>query len=451
MPGGSSARGRGRGLRGLRGLPPSVSSGSGRGAGSAPPNTGSGGPQSHHPPGGSSRLDDFQRVLTEILETQGAQINDALDAQNIMVQTLLQFVQTSHASASAAAAQQASAAATAAATAANATNHMHNAPPPAPFTRVRMPEPPVFDGSDKRKTLPFLRACLNVFECDRATFASLEQRFRYTFQLIVGDRVDGWIGDKKDLLNANMLPYASWPLFEQDFLLQFGDPLTKTNAQAQILTIRQGTTPATEFMLRFDELKRDSNFDLEAVITCLEMAIHPSIARLINQIQPRPITYEEWRRRVIEIDNDQRRQRTRTTTAWTLAIPTAPARFTRRFAPSTAPAATASIPAPGTTIHATTTTASTPTPTTAPSPAPATGSNTTTQRKCWLCGSTSHLSKTCPSKTTSSRIRAVVDNLDALEIARDAVLDAVNDGLAEEDPELFERIVNDPLFVPEDE
>ncbi|PPQ74118.1 hypothetical protein CVT25_003544 [Psilocybe cyanescens] len=97
-----------------------------------------------------------------------------------------------------------------------------------------------------------------------------------------------------DIHNSNY-KITMWDTFETLFKDTFLNHYSEDEAARKIALIRQGKLSAQEFLIIFDELVIQSNFNDKAVIYTLKNTLSPPLLCEINQTTSVLMTHKEWR------------------------------------------------------------------------------------------------------------------------------------------------------------
>jgi Retrotransposon gag protein/Zinc knuckle len=111
--------------------------------------------------------------------------------------------------------------------------------------------------------------------------------------------------------------------FETQCRAIFGDQNKKPNAENQLAQLRQGAKTAEEYFQEFDQLVRTAGYQQnhdDVLIKYLHEQVRVGIIDKIYSVGQLPITYQEWRLAIINIDGLERR-RAEQKKAWSIQHP----------------------------------------------------------------------------------------------------------------------------------
>jgi hypothetical protein len=325
--------------------------------------------------------------------------------------------------------------------------------------KVRMADPPFFDGSIK-DTENFLSSLSNIFASQPSTFPNPESKIRYTLTFLTGG-ASNW---RKLLLrdiNDGFFDLSSWDAFETRFRETFGNPHLVDEARRKLWTIRQHSHTSEDFFLEFEEIRLEANICENSVVMFLQAALRPSILNEVLRRDPPPVSYSDWKSASLRADQNQRNSAATRSFQSSSSLPQKHSNFQpfrQRFLASSIPSSTS-----GTANSST----STPTPDKIkPRPQHNHSVHKTSDSKnknCWLCGKDGHFSRNCPDKSSNSKVRALLEHCEDLDAAYEAastgadyIRNLVESNSEEVDDDecrlVLERFVNaHPVFVEHDE
>ena len=96
------------------------------------------------------------------------------------------------------------------------------------------------------------------------------------------------------ILANDQLNKVKWEGFEGAIMKRFSTTMNKSNAQASILTIKQGNKPIDEFLDEFERLLNISKLGAEAGKVLLWKALSPKIGQAISASGELPHEWEEF-------------------------------------------------------------------------------------------------------------------------------------------------------------
>ena len=323
--------------------------------------------------------------------------------------------------------------------------------------KVRMADPPSFDGSIK-ETENFLSSLANIFASQPSTFPTDESKIRYSLtfltsgasnwrKLLLRDISDGYFDLSK----------GSWSTFEKRFRETFGNPHLVDEARRKLFTIRQNSQTSGDFFLEFEETRIEAGICENSVIMFLQAALRPSILNEVLRQLPPPVSYSEWKAASLRADHNQRNLAATRSFQSSSSVPPCHSSFQpfrQRFTTSNSH----STPHNPTSVPSTTPTTSAETNKTRPQQTTfkQTGQKT---KNCWNCGKEGHFSHNCPDKSSNSKVRALLEQCEVLDSAYEAassgadfirnLIDSHSDDVDDDECRMvLERFVNaHPVFV----
>ena len=170
--------------------------------------------------------------------------------------------------------------------------------------KVRMPDPPSFDGSIK-ETENFLGSLENIFASQPQSFPSVESKVRYALTFLTGGASNWRKLLLRDISNG-YFDFSSWKAFEERFRETFGNPHLVEEARRKLWTIRQGSRTSEDFFLEFEAIRLEADICENSLIMFLQAALRPSILSEVLRHDPPPKTYTEWKSTSLRADHNQR-------------------------------------------------------------------------------------------------------------------------------------------------
>jgi hypothetical protein len=70
--------------------------------------------------------------------------------------------------------------------------------------------------------------------------------------------------------------------------------------------LRQGTRPAEEFFVEFEEYKALAKYNDEGYIAILKCNLSPGLVRHIYEFETVPVTYAKWKEYTLRFDQNYR-------------------------------------------------------------------------------------------------------------------------------------------------
>ena len=314
--------------------------------------------------------------------------------------------------------------------------------------RVRMADPPSFDGSIK-ETENFLR---NIFDSQLSSFANAESKIRYALTFLTGG-ASNWrklllreVSEGRFLLN-------SWDAFETRFRETFGNPHLVAEARRKLWTIRQGQRTSEDFFLEFEEIRLEAGLCEETLIMFLQAALRPSLLDEVLRRDPQPTTYSDWKSASLRADHNQRNSHATRTFHSSGSLPNSSRRPNNffNFRPRQTPQQTPPNLVP-----------QQPNPPAQLKNVPQTSNTTTKPRNCWKCGKSDHISKDCVENSSNPKVRALLEQFDTIDAAFEVtssgvevirrMLDSGTEVVEEDCRVLLDRFISEhPIFVEHDE
>ena len=275
--------------------------------------------------------------------------------------------------------------------------------------KVRMADPPFFDGSIK-DTENFLSSLSNIFASQPGTFPNPESKIRYTLTFLTGG-ASNW---RKLLLrdiNDGFFDLSSWDAFEARFRETFRNPHLVDEARRKLWTIRQHSRTSEDFFLEFEEIRLEANICENSVVMFLQAALRPSILNEVLRRDPPPVSYSDWKSASLRADQNQRNSAATRSFQSSSSLPQKHSHFQpfrQRFLSSSITNSSTSTPTPDKIK---------------PRPQHTHSEHKTSDSKnknCWLCGKEGHFSRNCPDKSSNSKVRALLEHCEDLDAAYEA-------------------------------
>ena len=314
--------------------------------------------------------------------------------------------------------------------------------------KVRMADPPTFDGSIK-DTENFLSSIENIFDSQPSSFPTDESKIRYTLTFLTGGASNWRKLLLRDVSDGNF-SLSSWSSFEQRFLETFSNPHLVDEARHRLWTIKQGSRTAEDFFLEFEEIRLEANICENSLVMFLQAAIRPSILQEVLCREPPPVSYSDWKTATLRADHNQRN--TAATKSFHLQSSIQPSQRHNSFTPFRSRFNNAPTPTP-----VQISTSSLPTTDLSTKNRP-TGNPPKKNSNCWKCGKEGHLSNKCPDNATNTKLRALFEHCDDLEAAFEAtssgadfirnLMESPSESIDDEERAVLERFISDhPVFV----
>jgi hypothetical protein len=106
--------------------------------------------------------------------------------------------------------------------------------------------------------------------------------------------------------------YGSYCQFKEQCDAAFQDTNKKTNAENQLMLLKQGSKMAEEFFQEFDQLKFTAGYTdryhEDVLVKLLHDAITTNVIDHIYTQSPLPASYQAWKTQILTIDGLQRRR-----------------------------------------------------------------------------------------------------------------------------------------------
>ena len=181
------------------------------------------------------------------------------------------------------------------------------------YRKIKIAEPDEFDGSDwptfANQMAVFLSAKDDLYR---------EDKHKILFMLSYMKEGDAlaWANDytsstliDPDTSEIKPVPsYGTFKEFWKSVSDRFSDPNLKEKAHRELMALTQGRKTAVEFFHKFDELRIKAGYSKmdDFCIRHLKTSLHQEISRGIITMEKVPVTYDEWKKRAIALDDSIR-------------------------------------------------------------------------------------------------------------------------------------------------
>jgi hypothetical protein len=170
--------------------------------------------------------------------------------------------------------------------------------------KLAKPEP--FDGSPEKLDI-FLRELYLNFEDDAAYFdADHMRKIRFALSYMKAKFAAQWASRITGELESGTRHYEEWEEFRTQLLAAFRDPNKKEAAQQKLDGLKQGTRPAAEFFVEFEEYKTLAGYNDEGYIALLKKNLSSQVLERIYTLETIPTTYDQWKSYALRFDSHLR-------------------------------------------------------------------------------------------------------------------------------------------------
>ena len=112
-----------------------------------------------------------------------------------------------------------------------------------------------------------------------------------------------WASHITGELEARTHTYEDWDTFWTQLLAPFHDPNKKEAAQQRLEQLKQGTKPAAEFFVEFEENKSLAGYKDEGYIALLKRNLSSQVLEWIYALETIPTTYNQWKSYALQFDS----------------------------------------------------------------------------------------------------------------------------------------------------
>lgn len=139
---------------------------------------------------------------------------------------------------------------------------------------AKLPDPEMYDGTDKKLASDFILKCELVFEYAPRRFTSDAIKVSYCAQRLKGEAFEFW---KTYYINRDTSVIGDWKRFSELFLLNFGDDNESLEAHLKLTTLRQGTMSITDYTRKFNTLRRQTHVNDLALLDLYKNGVNDKI------------------------------------------------------------------------------------------------------------------------------------------------------------------------------
>lgn len=333
-------------------------------------------------------------------------------------------------------------------TAASNRQNSRNTAPARPL-KLNLKNPEEFDGRSKN-VVNFLSEVNAHILADPASFELEQTKIMFFLSFCSRDSARTWKNKILTDIENDRCNIDTYAQLLSEFKRVFHNPHAEEQAQRDLMSMRQGSSTAVDFLIAFEEAKERSSFCDKSAIFHLKRALNVRLLGEITRTCPGLVSFNDWKDAAVECDHRLQEinatiahQRAETSTS--NAVPRL-----RWFFPNPRPTAPPSTPAVAT--SSTTPVAAPPPRATLPANISAPPDKFLRRRPspgCFNCGATSHLARDCnlpfnaefrkASRGALEKARAVLEEFESLpaedreEIFKIDCEDAVEDSVTEED------------------
>ena len=115
-----------------------------------------------------------------------------------------------------------------------------------------------------------------------------------------------WASHITGELEAGTLSYVDWDTFRTQLITTFHDLNKKEAAQRKLKQLRQGTRPAAEFFVEFEEHKSLAEYNDEGYIVLLKKNLSSQVLERIYALETIPTKYDQWKSYALWFDSHLR-------------------------------------------------------------------------------------------------------------------------------------------------
>lgn len=309
----------------------------------------------------------------------------------------------------------------------------HSAPALARPLKLNLKNPEEFDGKSKN-VVNFLSEVNAHILADPVSFELDQTKIMFFLSFCSKDSARTWKNKILTDIENDRCNIDTYAQFLTEFKRVFHNPHAEEQAQRDLMSMRQGSSTAVDFLIAFEEVKERSGFCDKSAIFHLKRALNVRLLGEITRTCPGLVSFNDWKDAAVECDH--RLQEINATVAHQRAesAPSNAGSRLRWFFPTPRPAAP---PAPPAVATSSSTPSATPAPRASLPPNISAPPDKFLRRRpspgCFNCGATTHLARDCNLPFNAEFRKA---SRGALEKAR-AVLEEFESLPAEDREEIF--------------
>jgi hypothetical protein len=175
--------------------------------------------------------------------------------------------------------------------------------PEKPKSRVAAPDP--YDGSPEKLDI-FLRQLYLTFSDDPTVFKDPMCRVRFALSYMKEKFALQWASRVIGELEDGSRSYITWNEFRTDLISAFSNANKKEQAQRKLDVLRQGSRPAEEYFVEFEEYKALAKYNDEGYVAILKCNLNSGLVRRIYELETVPTTYTRWKEYALRFDQNYR-------------------------------------------------------------------------------------------------------------------------------------------------
>jgi len=198
---------------------------------------------------------------------------------------------------------------------------------------IKISPPEYFDGS-RTKLITFERQLAIYFAGHPKKFADNvpekdQNKIIFALSYMRGGRAEEWANAFIDKA-ATSGNWGTWEQYRSQLEGTFRDANEALSAQHRLATMRQGSRPAEDYFIAFDADIRLAGYDEKThacvLISYLEQNLAPGLVDRVYGVDPLPVSYQDWKKKAISLDQLYRRREERKKLSRELHAPLRPPR-----------------------------------------------------------------------------------------------------------------------------